>query len=58
MRAYPIGSLVKVRKDGNIGEVVAVLDEGKRLEVHIRTGKRLEHNPVLKEYELEHYKGV
>lgn len=57
MRKYEVGQLVKERNGERWGEVITVLDEGKRIEVHIKNGPRLENNPVFSEYELEHYKG-
>ena len=57
MRSYEAGQLVKEKHGERWGEVVAVLDEGKRIEVHIKNGPKLEFNPVFKEYELEHYSG-
>jgi hypothetical protein len=57
MRSYRPGQLVKERHGERWGEVVAVLDEGKRVEVHIKNGAKLEHNPVMREYEIEPLKG-
>jgi len=57
MRHYEAGQLVKEKHGERWGSVVAVLDEGKRIEVHVRNGAKLEQNPVFREYELEHYQG-
>lgn len=56
MKQIQEGQLVKEKNGLRWGQVVRVLDDGKRVEVHIKNGPKLEHNPVYGEYQLEAYK--
>ena len=55
MKTLEVGQIVQVKKGGELagafGDIVAVRSDG--YEVHIKTGKKLERNPVFKEYELK-----
>lgn len=57
MKTLKEGQLVKEKNGPRWGQVVKVLDDGKRAEVHVKNGHKLEHNPVFGEYQLEPYKG-
>lgn len=47
------GEVVRVKKLDKKAVVLEVLEEGKAAKVHIKDGKRLDFDPVYREYELE-----
>ena len=54
MKSLQVGELVKL-KDGKLGEVLEVSEDGKACKVHVRTGEKVPDR-FYKEYELN--KGV